>query len=60
MAYIPMTAKEELQLKLDIIHQNTTREESHYLAAIKANVAVKWDATVQFIENKRAQLAATA
>ena len=55
-----MTAKEELQLKLDIIHQNTTREESHYLAAIKANVAVKWDATVQFIENKRAQLAATA
>lgn len=46
-----LSNKEEIQLKLDIIHQNTFKEEEVYLATIKANVKVKWPATLTEIDN---------
>lgn len=57
MSYNPLTPKEEIQLKLDVIHQNTAREESHYMAEIRANVVVKWDATAAFIQGLQASAA---
>ncbi len=53
--YKPLNNKELLQHQLSIIHEQTERIEYHYLADIRANIAVKWDSTVKQIENLRRQ-----
>lgn len=46
--------KDRLQLQLNIIHNNTAKEEEVYLAAIRANIHQKWDATLAFIDTIKA------
>lgn len=51
MSYNPLSSKEEIQLMLDVIHNNTKQQEEIYLASIRANVRAKWKATVKEIDN---------
>ena len=55
MSYKPLNNKELLQHQLSIIHSHTDNEEYHYLADIRANIAVKWESTVKQIESLRLQ-----
>ncbi len=48
-----ITNKEMLQHQLTIIHNHTDREEEIYLASIRANIQMKWNATSKYIQGLR-------
>lgn len=55
-----LTPQELLQLQLWNVHNHTKREEEVYMAEIRANVQVKWEATAQLIHElrRRSEMAA--
>jgi len=48
---ISLSSKEEIQLKLEIVHNHAKREDEKHRADIKANVIHKWPATEDFIKS---------
>ena len=49
--YQPLTEKEKIIMMLEIIHNHTERDTEKKLAEIRANVAVKWPATLKQIDD---------
>ena len=45
-----LSNKEEIQLQLQIVHENTEQEEVKYLASMRDNVKHKWSKTLMFID----------
>ena len=49
--------KEELQLQLFGVHNSTKHTEEKYMAEIRANVQMKWNATANMIIEAQAKAA---
>lgn len=46
----PLSIKEEIQLQLGIVHDNTVRDDAKHREDIKVNVLKHWPGTLMFID----------